>query len=189
MPEATPDPKPAPGAPLLPIEMSPEMLGAFKVVVDDQASRRNPADTTQPAAKPIGWMIAAGVSWGTLMVLLLFQPAIARMPEDRTFAAPPELRAASLRLGLWLARHRVDDFRRTTDRLPAYGGEAGLTDRTILFEAKGRDHYTLIARDSTIELRLTSEMSADSSLGASLTALVASRAYQQAGIPGRTAAR
>lgn len=189
MPEATPDPKPAPGAPLLPIEMSPEMLGAFKVVVDDQASRRNPADTTQPAAKPIGWMIAAGVSWGTLMVLLLFQPAIARMPEDRTFAAPPELRAASLRFGLWLARHRVDAFRRSAARLPNYGREAGIDDRAILLEANGKERYTLFAQDGSVALRLTSEMSVDSFLGESLTALTASQAYQQAGIPGLTTAR
>lgn len=189
MPEETPEQQPAPDAPLPAIEMSAEMLGAFKVVVDDQASRRRSAEFPAPPPKPIGWMIAAVVSWGSLIVMLLFQPAIARIPEDRTFVAPPELRAASLRFGLWLARHQVDAFKRSAARLPSYAGEAGIDDRAILLEANGRDRYSLIARDGLIALKLTSEMSVDSFVGESLAALASSRAYQQAGTPGLTTAR
>ena len=180
---------PEPRAALPPIEMSPEMLGAFKGVVEDQATRNRPTDSSAPPAKPIGWTIATVVSWSALLVLLLFPPGIARMPEDRPFTSPASLRAASLRFGLWLAHHQVDAFKHTNSRLPFYGGEAAIVDRTILLEANGRDRYRLIARDGSITLRLTSEMSADSFLGQSLTELRASRAYQQAGLPGLTTAR
>lgn len=189
MAEKTPEQQQASAAPLPAIEMSAEMLGAFKVVVDDQATRRKSEEFPAPPAKPIGWMIAAVVSWGSLIVLLLFQPAIARLPEDRAFVAPPELRAASLRFGLWLARHQVDAFKRSAARLPTHVGEAGVDDRNILLEANGRDRYTLIARDGPIALKLTSEMSVDSFVGESLAALASSRAYQQAGTPGVTTAR
>ena len=165
------------------------MLGAFKGVVEDQASRTQLADAAVLPAKPMGWMLAAAVSWSALLVLLLFAPRVARMPEDRPFSAPADLRPASLRFGLWLARHQVDAFKRTNARLPTYGGEAAIEDRTILLEVNSRDRYTLIARDGPVVLRLTSEMSADSFLGQSLTELRASHAYQQAGWPGLTTAR
>ncbi len=103
--------------------------------------------------------------------------------------APLELRAPSLRFGLWLARRRVDGFEHATARLPRHVGEAGVEDRAIVLETNGRHAYTLIARDGSVGLRLTSEMSADSFLGQSVAVLMASRAYQQAGVPGLTTAR
>ena len=170
-------------------EMSEAMRGAFQGVVEHHANLSGPARFPGPSPRPVGWIIATMVSWAMLIMLLLVPPAIARTPEDRTFTAPSELRAASLRFGLWLARHRVDAFVRTAARLPSHVGEAGVDDRTILLEPNGRHRYTLTARDGSVRLRLTSEMSVDSFLGGSLAALAASRAYQQAGMPGLTTAR
>lgn len=177
-------PAPRPG-----LEMSEAMRGAFQGVVEHHANLRGPARSLVQSSKPVGWIIATVASWATLIMLLLVPPAIARTPESRTFTAPPELRAASLRFGLWLARHRVDAFTRTAARLPSHVGEAGIDDRTVILEPNGRRRYTLIARDGSVGLRLTSEMSVDSFLGGSLATLAASRAYQQAGMPGLTTAR
>jgi len=189
MPEQDSGSKPTPNAPQPGVELSEEMRGALEGVVDDHFNRSGRAGSPAPLPQPIGWVIATVVAWAALAMLLIVPPAIGRPAKDRAFAAPPELRAASLRFGLWLARHRVDAFERTAARLPRHVGEAGVDDRTIILEPNGRRRYTLIARDGSVGLRLTSEMSADSFLGDNHAQLVASRAYQQAGIPGRTVAR
>ena len=181
--------KQAAKAPLPGIEMSEEMLGAFQGVVEDHSTRGTPGRLHPPPAKPVGWIITTAGCWATLILLLLFQPAIVRTPRNRTFVAPEELRTASLRFGLWLARQRLDAFMHSASRLPGHLGEAGIDDRTILLEPNGQNQYTLIGRDGSIALRLTSEMSTDSFLGNSLATLAASRAYQQAGMPGLTTAR
>ena len=170
-------------------EMSEAMRGAFRGVVEHHANLSGSARFPAPSPRPVGWIIATVVSWAMLIILLFVPTAIARTPESRSFTAPPELRAASLRFGLWLARHRVEAFARTAARLPSHVGEAGVDDRTILLEPNGRHRYTLTARDGSVGLRLTSEMSVDSFLGGSLAELAASRAYQQAGMPGLTTAR
>jgi hypothetical protein len=169
--------------------MSSEMLGAFQGVIEDHASRSKSTDSSAPPAKPIGWMIATAMCWSVLLALLLFPPAIARMPDDRPFTSPAGQREASLRFGLWLARHQVDAFVRSNARVPSYGGESVIEDRAIQLEANDRYRYALVAREGPVALRLTSEMSADSFLGRSLIELRASRTYQQAGLPGVTTAR
>jgi hypothetical protein len=189
MPENDSRGMPSPGTPRPPFEVSDAMRGAFKGVVEHHARLNAPASSPAPSAAPIGWIIATAVSWATLIMLFLYPPAMVRTPENRTFAAPPALRVTSLRFGLWLARHRVDAFARTFARLPSHVGQAGTDDRTIILEPNGRHSYTLIARDGSVGLRLTSEMSVDSFLGKSLTELAASKAYQQAGMPGFTTAR
>ena len=172
------------------IEMSDEMRGAFEeVVVDVKAKQAAVEQPPPPPPRPVPWMIGAAASWLLFLGVLLFPPGFARTPPDQSFVAPRDLRAASLRFGLWLARHRADAFTRGAARPPAYAGEAGVDDLAITIENNGERRYTLVARDSGIVLKLSSEMAVDSFLGESLTTLAASQAYQQAGIPGRTTAR
>jgi hypothetical protein len=172
------------------IDMSEEMRGAFEeVVVDVQAKQETAAKPAPPPPRPIGWMISAGGSWLLVVLFVLFPPPFAHAPASKSFSPPAELRSASLRFGLWLARQRVDAFSRTAARVPGYAGEAGVDDPTILIESTGNRRYTLNGRDGAVRLQLTSEMAADSFLGESITLLRSSPAYQQAGTPGSTTAR
>lgn len=171
------------------IGMSSDMRGAFEGVVDVHAKRA--AGLELPVAPPIPgrWLLATVASWLVLAFLLIAPPSFARPPAARTFEPPRELRIASLRFGLWLARHRVDAFTRSAGRLPSFAGEAGVDDPAIAITATGERSYRLAGRDGPDTLVLTSAMAVDSFLGESLTTLLGSRTYQQATSPGRTTAR
>jgi len=122
-------------------------------------------------------------------MLLLVPPAIARTPEDRTFRAPSELRAASLRFGLWLAGIEWRPSRaRLLDSLPMSGRLASMTGRSCS-SRNGRHRYTLTARDGSVRLATDERDVGGFVSGGSLAELAASRAYQQAGMPGLTTAR
>lgn len=198
MPESSPAGGPEPRADGAPgadqedytrVDMSTSLRGAFEEVVDVHARRALEPRGPVAAKPPTGWLIAAVTTWILLLFLLLFPPAFARTPQNQIFTPPTELREASLRYGLWLARQRVDAFVAREARVPISNAEAGISDRAIRLQPLGGRTYQLVGRDGSIALTLTSVMAADSFLGGSLTALRTSERYQQAGTPGRTTAR
>ncbi len=176
--------------PIPTIAMSKEMLGAFEGVVVDVRAKATAAGAPAPVAPLSGrWVVAAGASWAALAWLLLFPPAFSRPEPSRTFVPPAELREASLRYGLWLADQRVQAFIQRNARVPSHLSEIGVADLQLAIEPTGDRSYELVARDSSMTVRLSSAMAADSFLGSALASLMESPAYQQAGTPGRTTAR
>ncbi len=124
-----------------------------------------------PARAPTAWVAAALFSWIITAGLLLFRPAFTRGPVDQPWRPEPAVAEASLRYGLWLARHRVADYRRDKGRLPSFLAEAGVADPSLVLEVGGERRYAVEGRQGPLILRLGSEMAADSFLGTSLVLL------------------
>ncbi|MDX2261911.1 MAG: hypothetical protein SFU84_09480 [Gemmatimonadales bacterium] len=171
---STPRTTPSRAAPTVaePIVPSPALAEAMGAVLKESARRIAVAEAPPPAPSvPSGWLAAALGTWLVVAWLLLATPAIARGPMDRPWQAPVAEREASLRYGLWLARDRVDGFRRENGRLPSFLAEAGVLDTSLTLVVEGERNFTLEGRDGPMRLSLASAMAADSFLGSSLRLL------------------
>jgi hypothetical protein len=155
-----------------PIVPSPALAEAMGAVLKESARRIAVEEAPPPAPTvPSGWLAAALGTWLVVAWLLVATPAIARGPEDRPWQPTVAQREASLRYGLWLARDRVEGFRREHGRLPSFLAEAGVADPSVTLLVEGERQYTLEGRDGPMRLSLESTMAADSFLGSSLTLL------------------
>ena len=155
-----------------PIVPSPALAEAMGAVLKESARRIAVAEAPPPPPSvPSGWLAAALGTWLVVAWLWLATPAIARGPMDRPWQATVTEREASLRYGLWLARDRVDGFRRQNGRLPSFLAEAGVADTSLSLVVEGERNYILEGRDGPMRLRLGSAMAADSFLGSSLRLL------------------
>lgn len=132
------------------------------------AERR--AAPPRPAPDPV-WLAAASMAWLLVAFALLTPPAFMRAPAAEPFRPTPAAAESSARYGLWLARHRVDDFIAREGRLPSFLGEAGMRDPSIRLEVTGERSYRLEYATGRADLQLTDRMAADSFLGNSLSTL------------------
>lgn len=174
---AAPLPDPAPHwDPVAVVEATPlsDLLSeAHRAVLDREERRlaeRQQAGRQAPTVRPIpnpGWLAAALLSWVLVALALLFPPALLRSPAAVPFAPAAASAEASLRYGLWLARHRVDDFAARAGRLPSFLGETGTDDGSITLTVTGERSYELQGRAGALQLTLTGRMAADSFVGGS----------------------
>lgn len=163
---------PGPRDPAVPITPSPTLAEAMGAVFAESARRVAVAQAPPVAPSvPSGWLAAALGSWLVVAWLLLATPAIARGPEGRPWQPVAAQREASLRYGLWLARDRVEGFRRDHGRLPSFLAEAGVPDTSLTLVVEGERNYTLEGRDGPLLVSFGSTMAADSFLGSSLRML------------------
>lgn len=125
-----------------------------------------------PPTAPSGWLAAALGSWLLVAALLVLQPAIVRPPVSRPFKTAVGKRDASLRYGVWLAHHRVQEFVATNQRLPSFLGEAGVNDSSVTMRVTGERSYVLEASEGSSGVRFTSEESPAAFLGESLHILL-----------------
>lgn len=145
-------------------------LSEAQELVRAQAERRATERASPPVASPrvsSPLLASAVAAWIVVAGLLLLQPPIARGPADQPWAPPPQNIEASLRYGLWLAQGRVEHFLRTRGRMPSFLAEAGIDDLTLTLVVVRGTEYRLEGRAGELVLELSSEMSADSMLGAS----------------------
>jgi hypothetical protein len=169
--ESEPDPPVAAVAEIAPLD---DLLSeAHRAVLEREERRveeRRHAGRQARPVRPIpnpAWLAAASFSWVLVVMALLFPPAILRAPTPVPFAPGAANAEASLRYGMWLARHRVDDFAARAGRLPSFLGETGMRDASITLMVTGERSYELRGRDGTMALALTRRMSADSFVGES----------------------
>jgi hypothetical protein len=180
VPEAVPRPEPDEPIATADAEAAPldDLLSeAHRAVLDREerrlAERRQASRQARPV-RPVpdpGWLAAASISWVLVVMALLFPPAFLRSPAPAPFAPEAVSAEASLRYGMWLARHRVDDFASRAGRLPSFLGETGTRDASITLTVTGEHSYELRGRDGAMELVLTGRMAADSFVGGSLARL------------------
>ncbi len=182
--EFTPQPAPEADQPVVAVAAEAEaaplddlLSEAHRAVLDREerrsAERRHASRQARPV-RPVpdpGWLAAAAISWVLVVMALLFPPAFLRSPAPAPFAPEAVNAEASLRYGMWLARHRVDDFAARAGRLPSFLGETGTRDASITLTVTGERSYELRGRDGAMELALTGRMAADSFVGGSLARL------------------
>jgi hypothetical protein len=158
----------------------PEVLlaEAHRAVVDQMGHRlaeRRVGDrraTPSPAATidPTKFTVAAA-TWLAVFLVLVTPPGFLRPPAPAPYQPPAGLGESSLRYGLWLASHRVEEFLARDGRLPSSLGEAGVRDPALTVEVTGTNRYRLRGRLGTLALELGDDMSADSFMANSLERL------------------
>lgn len=154
-------------------ELEGRLAEAHAAVLAREAARRQAAAELAPP-KPradTGWLAAAAIAWLVVMLVWLAPPRFLQGAQPRPFLPAPAQAEASLRYGIWLARHRVAAFTRAEGRLPSFLGEVDVIDPEITLEATGESSYRLVGRLGDRALRYESAMSVDSFLGESMRVL------------------
>jgi hypothetical protein len=145
------------------------LLEAFDDVMKNQAAERE-AELRAAEARRKGRTRLGALAWTSLAVLVLvsgylwverpdwvFPPAI--QPES------PELRQASLRIGVATAAQHIKRFQRKSGRLPETLTEAGVSTDGISYQRLGPDAYRLEATEGDLRISLGSHDSIPIFLG------------------------
>lgn len=149
---------------------------ALRDVLDHQDNEGARGQTPQRPGKIGGRKLVISflvVSWGFIAWVWLARPAFIFGTTQQVVT--PEVRDASLRFALYLQRGRIERYAAKFGRLPASLDATGDPVEDGVTYVRDGDRYTLVGRDSTLELQLTNRMRADSFLGSSLDILRAAR--------------
>lgn len=109
------------------------------------------------------------VGWALLLWLWVARPAAVFSPLRPPDGTPAQ-RDAALRYALYLQAARLEAFKAEHGHLPATLDEIEVVEKGLHYVGSGND-WALRGAAGTVELELTSRMSADSFLGRSLDRL------------------
>jgi hypothetical protein len=135
------------------------LLQAYQEVV--RTTKEKPARVKAAPPTHRTFWITTGLTIAGLAALLVFQPG---WMFSRPPAEPPQLQEASLRIRMFVEIERVDRFKVAKGRLPTSLLEAG-GDTTGLRFAPAGVTYTLVGWNGPLQLRYTSDGSAEAFLG------------------------
>lgn len=145
-----------------PADASPEkqaLLEAFDHVLKTDAERR--ATEAVPAAPPRTRLVSPLVVVALLVLAALGATIAATRPPwlgfPDTYVEAPVVQDASLRLAMYQARQRVEQYRRGRGTLPATLAEAGVTDPSLRMTVVSGSLYVIEGGSDSMRLALRSD--------------------------------
>lgn len=133
------------------------LLEAFDDVLRTESERRD--ETPPPARRERMISPVAAIGLITILVTLaavfVTRPAWLGFPD--AYVETPVVQDASLRLAMYQARQRVEQYRLTRGSLPATLAEAGVTDPALRITVITGSRYVIEGASDTVRLALRSD--------------------------------
>lgn len=143
-----------------------DLADALLQVTEQQ--RQSAADARRPrpeppSGTPLRTVLVATLAAAVLAWLWIAQPAAVFAPNQPPPLGPAEAEARA-RLALYLERVRIEDYRRSTGRLPAALADAGAVEAGVTYR-QVEGGFVLESNAGPAPLQLTNRMNSDSFLG------------------------
>jgi hypothetical protein len=153
-------------------ERRQQLNAALQAVLEDQGdavtSRARKGKVRRRVSRKV---LVTGLAAGWLLIVWIWVARPGFLFGTKAQAFDAAYREASLRYSLYLQRGRIDRHVAEFGSLPATLKATNQPVESDMIYVPSGSGYTLIGRDSTLELQLTSRMSVDSFLGSSLDVL------------------